>query len=40
MEFVIAAGIFAGLGAIVIAVIAIFRNIVNNNKPEDTDKPK
>lgn len=39
MEFLIAGGILAGLGAVIIALVAIFRNIVKSNHP-GTKNPK
>ncbi len=40
MVFVIAAGILAGLAAMVLGGLAIFRNVVKNNQPKDPNEPK
>lgn len=40
MEFFIAAGVLAGLAAIIAGVVAIFRNIVKNNQPKDPNEPE
>ncbi len=40
MEFIIATGILAGLAALVLGGLAIFRNVVKNNQPKDPDEPK